>query len=56
MQHGFMMGDIVFHPDYGTGEIVSRGARPGKYWVQVLFTDGKKRDIVNEEIKKLRRS
>jgi hypothetical protein len=56
MQHDFMPGNVVTYPGFGVGEVIARGASRGKYWVQVLFADGRKRDVVNEEIKKLKRS
>lgn len=56
MQHSFMPGDVVSYPGQGVGEVIARGASKGKYWVQVLFVNGKRKDIVNNDINKLKRS
>jgi hypothetical protein len=55
MQHGFMPGDTVKY-DGKTGEVIARGASRGKYWVQILFTNGSKIDVKNDDINKIKRS
>lgn len=56
MKHNFMPGDIVTYPGEGIGEVIARGASSNRYWVQVLFVKGGRKDIVNKDIKKLKRS
>jgi hypothetical protein len=56
MHHNFMPGDIVTDKDLGVGEVIARGASRGRYWVQVLFANGDRKDFVNKEIKKLKHS
>lgn len=55
MNHNFMPGDIVKY-DGKIGEVISRGASRGRYYVQLLFPGGKRIDVVNDDIKKIKRS
>lgn len=55
MQHDFMPGDVVTYKGK-MGEVGARGARRGTYWVQILFIDGSKLDVENEDIRKIKRS
>ena len=54
-QHNFMPGDVVKYNGV-IGEVIARGASRNRYWVQILFKNGTKLDVVNDDIKKIQRS
>lgn len=55
MQHGFMPGDVVKYNSV-LGEVIARGGDRGRYWVQILFKNGTRLDVVNKDIKKIQRA
>jgi hypothetical protein len=55
MQHDFVPGNVVTY-DGKMGEVIARGASRNRYFVQILFKDGSRLDVVNQDINKIKRS
>jgi hypothetical protein len=53
IKHNFKLGDLVSFKG-NLGEVISRGASKDRQFVQILFINGSKTDVVNEDIKKIR--